>query len=225
MLGDLERELSVPFNVLLITDSPDDTTNQEASNAAAALGWPKQQLHWVMNQGQGPAGALLTGLENAHGTYAAIVMADGCDDIATLATMVQLARTRQVDLVCATRNKKLDGMQGQRLNAPWLKGQLSKLVGLSLHWAGMPISDATNSFKLFRTDRIHELTLASTQGFVLGLEASVKAWEADWPMSEVATVWRERTHGTSRFRLLKWAPTYMRWYFRALGVAVRNAVP
>jgi hypothetical protein len=38
-------------------------------------------------------------------------------------------------------------------------------------------------------------------------------------VAEVPTTWNDRTAGESRFRLWKWLPRYLHWYWR--GMAVR----
>ena len=40
--------------------------------------------------------------------------------------------------------------------------------------------------------------------------------ERGLPVAEVPTTWTDRTAGTSRFRLFRWLPRYLRWYFFAL---------
>ena len=53
--------------------------------------------------------------------------------------------------------------------------------------------------------------------FEVALELCVKAWHQGRTFAEMPTVWKDRMSGTSRFRLLKWLPHYLRWYLRAVG--------
>jgi dolichol-phosphate mannosyltransferase len=45
----------------------------------------------------------------------------------------------------------------------------------------------------------------------------VKCHRLGWPIGEVPIEWYERTAGQSRFRVLKWLPKYLRWYFYAFA--------
>ena len=38
-----------------------------------------------------------------------------------------------------------------------------------------------------------------------------------WRVAEVPALWFERKHGTSRFKVLKWLPAYLRWYAYAFA--------
>ena len=65
---------------------------------------------------------------------------------------------------------------GRQVGGPWLKGLLSRMAGLTLHWlSGLPTHDPTNSFKAYRRDFLQRTTIESTAGFCLGLELTVKA--------------------------------------------------
>jgi hypothetical protein len=35
-------------------------------------------------------------------------------------------------------------------------------------------------------------------------------------VEELPAIWTDRSAGTSRFRLFKWLPSYLHWYFWAL---------
>ena len=61
------------------------------------------------------------------------------------------------------------------------------------------------------------MTIESTGGFELGIELTVKAHLLGLRVDEVPTTWRDRTAGTSRFRLWAWLPQYLRWYWLGLG--------
>ena len=41
-------------------------------------------------------------------------------------------------------------------------------------------------------------------------------------LAEVPTTWRDRTAGESRFRLWKWLPRYLHWYWRGIGGRFRR---
>jgi hypothetical protein len=105
---------------------------------------------------------------------------------------------------------------GKQIGGPVLKGFLSRAAGVTLYWfTGLPTHDATNSFKAYSRDFLTEQTIESTSGFCLGLELTVKAHFGGKRVAEVPSVWRDRTAGQSRFRLWKWLPHYLHWYFWA----------
>ena len=47
-----------------------------------------------------------------------------------------------------------------------------------------------------------------------------KAHRAGWKIGEVPAHWRERTQGSSRFRVVKWLPAYLHWYFYIFATAL-----
>ena len=72
-------------------------------------------------------------------------MADLSDDVAVVPRMVELVNREGYDIVCASR----EHAGGRQIGGPRLKGLLSRVAGLSLHWvAGLPTHDATNAFRL-----------------------------------------------------------------------------
>ena len=50
---------------------------------------------------------------------------------------------------------------------------------------------------------------------LLALELTVKATLAGRRVAEVPTTWRDRTAGQSNFKLRKWLPHDLRWYWTA----------
>ena len=49
------------------------------------------------------------------------------------------------------------------------------------------------------------------------MELTVKAFAAGMRITEIPSTWRDRSAGTSRFRLAAWLPHYLRWYTYALA--------
>ena len=106
------------------------------------------------------------------------------------------------------------------------------LANLGLHLPGAStlnehanhVSNATRQFILDAQirqildegwDDFNSLTIESTAGFELALELSVKATLTHRRLAEVPTTWRDRTSGKSNFKLRKWLPNYLHWYFVA----------
>lgn len=99
---------------------------------------------------------------------------------------------------------------------PLLKKTLSRVAGVSLHYMrGVPTHDATNAFKIYDAKMLHAMRIESQLGFELNLELTVKAFLEGRRIAELPSVWTDRTAGESRFRLWKWLPHYLRWYFYA----------
>jgi hypothetical protein len=59
----------------------------------------------------------------------------------------------------------------------------------------------------------------SVAGFELGLELTVKGFLNGYRIAEIPSTWRDRTAGSSRFRVLHWLPHYLKWYFYAFQKA------
>ena len=59
----------------------------------------------------------------------------------------------------------------------------------------------------------NNLSYATTEGWYFSIELLVKTHRLRWKIGEVPSQWYERTAGQSRFRVFKWLPGYLRWYF------------
>jgi len=204
VLQDL-REVRTPHEVLLVYDFEEDTTLPVVRSSAQE----GDHVRLVRNDlGSGVLNAMRAGVAASTAPLVLIMMADGADDARDIDRMVERAE-RGADLVAASRYAK----GGRQIGGPRLKRLLSRAAGLSLHWLGrLPIHDPTNNFKLYRRAFLDSVRIESNAGFELALELSVKAALHGFVLDEVPTTWRDRTAGTSRFRLRRWLPHYLRWY-------------
>jgi dolichol-phosphate mannosyltransferase len=176
-------------------------------------------LRTVRNDlGRGVRYAIEAGMRAASGPVVVVSMADLSDDLPRLSEMVGRAE-RGAAVVCASRYAP----GGAQIGGPWLKGQMSRLAGRSLHrLSGLPTRDPTNSFKAYRADFLAATPIESRAGFCLALELTVKAHFSGRRVEEIPATWRDRSAGQSRFRLWAWLPEYLRWYFWALGQRLRG---
>jgi len=202
-----------PHEILVVHDEANDPTLP----VIADLQREHPQIRGVHNTlGRGPAWALRAGFQAARGTAVLVTMADASDDIGDIAPM--LARLEAGDDVVAA-SRYMPG--GRQVGGPPFKGFLSRTAGMSLHWLiGLPTSDPTSAFKLYRRAMLERLPLESDAGFELALEITVKAFLAGYRVGEVPTTWNDRVAGQSNFKLLRWLPRYLRWY----GLALRKGL-
>jgi dolichol-phosphate mannosyltransferase len=208
-LDALHRELTTPFRAVVVYDVEEDPTVAVVRDGAAR--WPHAIL-LKNNVRRGVLGALRTGFDAADTEYVAVFMADLSDDPRILDVMVRKA-DEGYDVVSASRY--MPG--GSKEGGPWFKTMLSRGAGQSLHLlTGVPTHDATNAFRLYKTDFVRSVNIESDGGFEVTMELTVKAYLEGRPVAEVPATWRDRTAGVSKFNFRKWLPKYLRWYFYCL---------
>ena len=70
----------------------------------------------------------------------------------------------------------------------------------------------TRSFQFTYT-----VDIESKVGFAYSLELLAKCNRLQLKIFEISAQWEERSEGSSRFKILKWLPGYLKWYFYGLG--------
>lgn len=208
--GIVEQTRTRPLEVLVVHDFDEDSTVPVVKRLQSQL--PELRLY-KNTLGRGVLNAMKSGLRAARAPYVLITMGDGSDNPADIDPMYQLARAG-ADVVAGSRYMR----GGHQVGGPLLKRTMSRTAGLSLHWlGGLPVHDATSNFRLYSKRLLNQVTIESRGGFELGLELTVKAYRLGMRVAEVPTTWRDRTTGESRFKLWKWLPRYLHWYWRGMG--------
>lgn len=205
-LGALARDVRTPLRVLICYDRDDDDTLPAIRNHPeihAGL-----DVQFVRNRGRGAHGAVMAGMAASEASIVVVFPADDDFNAGIIDGMAALVRNG-CDVVCASRLMPGGTMQG----APWLKATLVRSASFLLkHAAALPATDATSGFRMFSRRVIDEIEIESDQGFCYSIEILVKAHRLGWRIGEVPALWYERQHGTSRFRVIKWMPAYLRWF-------------
>jgi len=214
--GIVENTKTRPLEVLVVHDMDEDTTVPVVRELQVEM--PELRLH-KNTLGRGVLNAMKSGLRAGRANYVLITMGDGSDNPNDIDPMYELARTG-ADVVAGSRYMR----GGRQLGGPLLKRTMSRGAGLSLHWlGGLPVHDATSNFRLYSKRLLNQVTIESRGGFELGLELTVKAYRLGMPVAEVPTTWRDRTAGTSRFKLWQWLPRYLHWYWRGMAGRFKTA--
>ncbi len=219
VLGALRRKVKTPLRVLICYDMPEDDTlpaiqaHPELSSAFV--------IEFVHNQGRGAHGAVMTGLGVSAAPFVVVYPADDDFNAGILDRMVAIAESG-CDIVCASRF--IPG--GSMIGCPWLKAVLVRTANFTLYnIARLPTRDATSGFRLFSRRVVDTIQVESDRGFTYSLELLVKAHRLGWRIGEVPAQWIERAQGKSRFRVLRWLPEYLRWYFYAFATTYLRQGP
>jgi glycosyltransferase involved in cell wall biosynthesis len=199
----------VPHEILVCYDFDEDTTLVGIREMADA----PPTLRLVKNtRGRGAANALRAGFDAAAGDVVVTTMGDLSDPPENIPKMAELMRRENLAVVSGSRYMR----GGSQSGGPFLKRTLSRWAGLSLNWvAGVGTKDATSNFRAYSKEFLKHAWDEEKTGFEIALELTVKAHLKGQGVGEIPSTWTDRTAGESRFRMWKWMPNYLRWWFRA----------
>ena len=199
------------FECLIVVDDVKDSTIPFVEEFIQT----DDRFRVVINQIQpGPAFAIRAGITDSHGDIVVIFSGDGSDDASQIDTLASLVE-RGVSLASASRYMK----GGQLVGAPLVKGLISRLAGVSLHYlVRIGTRDSTNNFKAYSREFIESITIESEFGFEIGLELTVKASKRKLRIAEIPTIWIERSEGQSNFPLIRSLKHYLKWYLQAFAI-------
>jgi dolichol-phosphate mannosyltransferase len=203
------------INVLVVVDFKDDST---VNNFNKLTNKPGTYKILVQTYGSGPANAIRFGIDQARTDCIVVMMADGSDDARAIHELSNLV-SRGVAVACASRY--MSG--GQQIGGPRFKQFLSRSAGRIVYsLAGVGTHDPTNSFKAYSKSFLEKVKIESRSGFEIGIELVSKAHRLRLPVAEIPTIWLDRTEGSSKFLLAKWAPKYLPWFFNCFAQKMTN---
>lgn len=213
VIKDLSDHYGSKIDVSVVVDFESDSTIE---NFESILDKPNTYKILVQSYGAGPANAIRFGINDAKTDCVVVMMADGSDDVRSIKELSNLV-SRGVAVACASRY--MPG--GQQIGGPRFKKLLSKTAGKIVYTiAGVGTHDPTNSFKGYSKSMLDQVGIESRSGFEIGIEIVSKAHRLRLPIAEIPTIWLDRTDGSSRFLLAKWAPKYLPWFFNCFAPKV-----
>lgn len=199
----------VPFDVLtFVYDFDEDITLPIIEELRVLDGRVRADKNLY---GKGVINALRWGFAHAARGPVIVIMGDNSDKLSIVPEMLELWRNGST-IVSPSRYMR----GGKQFGGGFVKSLLSRCAGVSLKVLGFPTADATNNFKLYDGSWLRQQTIESDGGFEVAIELCCKAFRTGKKITELPTEWRDRTMGESRFKLMKWLPRYLRWYFSIL---------
>ena len=216
-LKSLAEKVSISYRVLICYDHPEDTTLAcIRENGSYGV-----EIEFIRNHRPGPHGAVTTGLSYGRSPYVLVLPADDNFNATIINSMVGLAISG-AEIVCASRFM----MGGSMVGCAVHKALIVRLAAITLFKFGrLPTRDGTNGFRLFSRRLLDAVTIQSTEGFSYSIELIAKCHRLGWKIAETPSQWYERSAGQSRFKIFRWMPAYLRWYFYVFQTTWCNKGP
>lgn len=171
------------------------------------------EIKLIKNPSRGPCSAIKEGIKMRDSNCLIVYPADDFINFNILDKMYEKFNEGN-DIVAASRFMKGGSMKG----CPWFKSILVRSASFSLYYlSSIPIKDASNGFRLFSNKILKEVEIESKVGFAYSLELLAKCNRLKYKITEVPAQWEERSEGSSRFKIIKWLPQYLKWYIYGLS--------
>lgn len=166
------------------------------------------EIKFIKNPSRGPCSAIKQGFLMSNSECVIVYPADDFLNFNILDKMYNNFKMGS-EIVAASRFVKGGSMKG----CPFIKSFLVRAASFSLYYlSSIPIKDASNGFRLFSRKILDEIKIESKVGFAYSLEILVKCNRLNYKITEIPAQWEERSEGSSRFKIFKWLPQYLKWY-------------
>ncbi len=199
--------MEVPYEILVVYDSPDD----DSIPVATAMQKKYPAVRPLHNpHGRGVVNAVRSGVTAARGEYVLILPADDMGAIFGINPMLAEIE-KGYDLVSATRYAKGGKVVGGAISSRLLSRIANKLF---IIFAGSAMTDSTVGIKMFRREVFDRIKFeCNPVGWAFAFEMAIKAQLLGLKTSEVPIVSINRFYGgTSTFKLKRWITEYIKWF-------------
>ena len=209
LLSTFQDIVKTRIRVLLCYDHEDDNVFHYKDDLSKL----NFNVVFVKNPSSGPCAAIKEGLFYGESECVIVYPADDFLNVKIIDKMY-FAFKEKNDIVVASRFIKGGSMKG----CPLIKSILVRVASTTLFiLSSIPVKDASNGFRLFSRHLLNLVDIESKVGFAYSLELLAKCNRLKLKIHEIPAQWEERSEGSSRFKIFKWLPEYLKWYFYGLS--------
>lgn len=199
--GKLTAE-KIPHEILVVNDNSKDKTEKILKVLTKKI----PEFNYINNKPPNGFGfAVRAGLENYHGDYVAIVMADLSDRPIDLVAYYNMMIEKKYDCVFGSRFIK----GGKTIDYPRTKLFLNRIGNTIIRILfGIRYNDVTNAFKLYRRETIDGLKPLLSPHFNLTIELPLKAIVRGYSYGILPNYWTNRKSGEAKFKVKEMGSRY-----------------
>ena len=209
LLEDFSVSIKTEFRVFFCYDLDDDNIFHYKDDFKKF----NFEIVLVKNSSTGPCAAVIKGLNYGNADCVIVYPADDFLNTGIIDRMYTSYKNNN-DIVVASRFIKCGSMK----RCPLIKSILVRTASTTLYLlSSIPVRDASNGFRLFSRQLLDKVNIESKVGFAYSLELLVKCNRLKLNIAEIPAQWDERSEGSSRFKIIKWLPEYLKWYFYGLS--------
>ena len=209
LMEHFQKNIKTNFRVLFCYDLDNDNIFQYKDQ----LDGFNFEIYFIKNSSRGPCSAIKEGFKSGNSDCVIVYPADDFINFNILDQMYN-EFINGSHIVAASRFMKGGSMKG----CPLIKSILVRSASFTLYYfSSIPIRDASNGFRLFSRQLLNEVKIESKVGFAYSLELLAKCNRLKYKISEIPAQWEERSEGSSRFKVFKWLPQYLKWYIYGLS--------
>lgn len=185
----------IEFNILVINDNSDDGTLRLLEKLSGIY----TNINFLNNaKNKGVGNAIRFGLSKYTGDLVSICMADGSDSVEDI--LLSYYKIVNEDFDCAFGSRFIIG--GKIINYPRIKLIFNRIFNTYVRWrSSYNYNDFTNIFKTYRRSAINKIMPLTSEGFSIGLEMSLKAFNNKCRIVIIPISWRQRKAGESKLKL------------------------
>lgn len=208
LLDRLFEAVTLSCEVIVVIDGLTDPTLPYVNGYAD----PRLRCQ-LTREGHGTADAIRSGMAAARADVIVVTTPGSGDDLRQIDDL-----TRLVERGCAIASASRYVRGGQVAGAPRMRGIMSRGACRSLQLlTKLGTTDATNSFKACSATFAKRAGIDSRIGFDIGIELTAKARRLRLPIAEIPTIGVDQLAGFSGLAVVRWLPSYLRWYWFCFG--------
>jgi len=193
---------NIDYEIVVINDNSEDNSFELVDNYRSN----NSKIHVYHNKVNGLGGAIILGIQKAHGEAISIMMSDLSDSIGDLMTYYKMIKDEKIDAVFGSRfikNSSLIKYPIKKLILNRLFNFITKIIFFSDY------NDFTNAFKIYKKESLLKTFPLVSESYNIFLEIPLKMISRKMKYKIIPISWKNRKYGKSKFVIKELGSKYL----------------